>query len=397
MNTGYMQGTTTTYRLPRGARMLAPQFAGSGPYGAHDPTLAGARGMAAGYGIGGGGSFTPGADVNALAGSYGIAQENARNANADLEGELKTGYADRYKRNMAVVDSMSNQAVTDVNRAYDEEAANTTLQLAKAGILQGGGTAATVPLEGVNRRRTEALTRTADAIAGRRLAVDSALSQDALMQRERVTNAYPDMNQLAGLAGAMGEGNAPIPGPPQREQNPGVGQAYQQKDQQQKSKDAGDAFTATPAETKANNRLDSYAESRRKKLDQRAALNENAAKTSAAAAKSEAMKIRDRRSAPAAIAPPPAPVAPAPAPVRATPAQQQAVASGVGSLYRGAQQAAQTVRSQFYPSSYGGGLDPAPNFMESQADYLARVNRLRRRNGLGEVNANPFTGQVAGR
>jgi hypothetical protein len=389
MNTGYMQGTTTTYRLPRGGRMLAPQFAGSGPYGAHDPTLAGARGMAAGYGMGGGGSFTPGADVNALAGSYGIAQENARNANADLEGELKTGYADRYKRNMAVVDSMSNQAVTDVNRAYDEEAANTTLQLAKAGILQGGGTAATVPLEGVNRRRTEALTRTADAVAGRRLAVDSALSQDALMQRERVTNAYPDMNQLAGLAGAMGEGNAPIPGPPQQQQpNPGVGQAYQSQ---------GDAFKMTPAEEKQAKRLDSYDTSRRKKLDQRAALKENAAKTSVATAKSEAMKIRDVRSAPALAVPQAAPVAPAPAPVRATPAQQQAVASGVGSLYRGAQQAAQTVRSQFYPSSYGGGLDPAPNFMESQADYLARVNRLRRRNGLGEVNANPFTGQVAGK
>lgn len=255
MNTGYMQGTTTTYRLPRGGRLLAPQFAGSGPYGAHDPTMRGARGMAAGYGMGGG-AFTPGGDVNALAGSYAIGTENARNANAELEGELKTGYADRYKRNMAVVDAMSNQAVTDVNRAYDEESANTTLQLAKAGILQGGGTAATVPLEGVNRRRTEALTRTADAIAGRRLAVDSALSQDALMQRERVTNAYPDMNQLAGLAGAMGEGNAPIPGPPapqSPQQAPPPVVAAKGKPQ------------VTAADYKAMNRKSSLDEIRRKK------------------------------------------------------------------------------------------------------------------------------------
>jgi hypothetical protein len=41
---------------------------------------------------------------------------------------------------------------------------------------------------------------------------------------------------------------------------------------------------------------------------------------------------------------------------------------------------------------YGGSYDPKPQFGESQADYSARVNAMRRRLGLGEVQVNPFTG-----
>ena len=218
MNPGIAQGRTQTIQLPRRGRLMAPIFAGSGPYGGHDPYLnganpyangasqAGALGVGGGVG-GGGGVFMPGGGVAGLAASYQGAYGDYRDEVAAQDQTLRTGFADRYKRGMAEVDKLGGAAVADTNRIYDEQAGEVKAQLAKAGLLQGGGTVVSDPLMGVARERSTSLARTLDTIAQRRIAVDAQLSGDQLDQIERVTHTPPDMNQLAGLASQAGSGN----------------------------------------------------------------------------------------------------------------------------------------------------------------------------------------------
>lgn len=264
-NSGYPT-KTTTIRLPRGGYLGAPILAGSGPYGAHDPYLRGANPYAGGAGQAGaltggggrGGAYVAGGGAAGLAAQYQAAQNRAADANAALEDELKTGYADRLKRNMDAVGTLSDQSLVDTNRIFDERGNRLRRQ------FNGGGSAnqSTVMASVLSQNegaRSEALNRARDALTMRRVALDADLSGDALRQREAVTNAYPDYNQLARLSEGMGEANAPTaPMPTQQQPVPPVQPSVDVPRPAMSLKDAM--------------RLNSYEATRRKKLDARARM-----------------------------------------------------------------------------------------------------------------------------
>lgn len=228
MATGYPT-RNTTIRLPRGGYLKAPIMAGSGPYGGHDPYLrsanpyangasqAGALGMG-GYAAGGGqGGYVPGGGAAGLAAEYQSAQNRAAAANASLEEELKTGYADRLKRNMGLVGTLSDQSLLDTNKTFDERA-NGVRRRFGGGTSVNQSTVLNSQLVQNDSERVAALNRARDALTMRKVGLDADLSGDALMQRERVTNAYPDYGQLARLSEGLGEANSPTAPMPTQQQ-----------------------------------------------------------------------------------------------------------------------------------------------------------------------------------
>lgn len=151
---------------------------------------------------------------------YQTAQEKADAANAQQDKELREGFAGRFRRNVDRVETMGQAALGDTNRIYDEREGMIRAELAKAGLLAGGGSAVTGALEGNARERADALARTRDTIASRQIAVDSALAKDQLDQIERVQHIGPDMNQLIGLESQVGSGNTAGMMVPQQPQMP---------------------------------------------------------------------------------------------------------------------------------------------------------------------------------
>lgn len=142
------------------------------------------------YGGGGGG------------GSFANAQNAANQANEARYQDILGGYQQRYERNLANLQGAGQQEAADINRRYDERAANIRSDLIARGM--GNSTTVDTMLAGNERERTNDLGRLQERLRNQQLAVDTGLTGDTLQFMERRNDVGPDLNMLARLASGVG-------------------------------------------------------------------------------------------------------------------------------------------------------------------------------------------------
>jgi hypothetical protein len=417
MNTGYMQGSTQTIKLPAGGYIGAPIFAGMGPYSSPDPMMSRIWGNGGGP-MGGSMGNLGGAMLGASTqGAY----AQSRADNAALADELKTGFQGRYQRGMDMLQGYGSTIDSDVNRIFDERAAKLRRQF--SGGMSGNQSTVLARIEAQNEReRTDALSRARDQLTRFKLDVDSRLSGDALAQRERMNIGYPDLGTQAAIAGKAGEAAAPLP--------PEQPQGYGQGGGQPQGGGQGGAKSLTERELKDARRKKSYEDSREiKKKEQamRVGYKPQPMNVPAAARPAPAPPAAMRPRAPQTTATGPShsyvpgrgfvPEAPVMAgggsdrmgymgggndtiagvPQLPTYPEMRLPGYNPGAVPQVVPSAnrpgASLVDQMQTPYGYGGSYDPQPMPGETQEQYLARVQAARARNGLGPVPVNPITGQ----
>lgn len=130
--------------------------------------------------------------------------QKALQANIDAENEIKAGYKSRRERALATLGKISDGAGYDINRHFDQLAAETRSKANSSGL--GQSTILTTSLQGIERERAKALAAAGDVRAQREVGYDSQLSGDELGFQERVSNEYPDMSNMLALAQLEGKG-----------------------------------------------------------------------------------------------------------------------------------------------------------------------------------------------
>lgn len=152
-----------------------------------------------------------------LASSYQSAYDEARAANKSLEAELAQGFKDRYSRGVELAQKFGGGMAEEINRIFNERAAG--LRRRFGGGLSGNASTVLERVLSQNEgERALQLAKLGDQTAQRQIAVDSQLSGDMLAQRERVTNAYPDLQLAASLAEKAGAASVPAMQPRQQGQ-----------------------------------------------------------------------------------------------------------------------------------------------------------------------------------
>lgn len=211
----------TTY-LPPGGYFAGAQFAGSGPYGGHDPTLSRAPGnpytmgaaaslgvgpggaFGGGGGFGGGGSWSPGGSPMGVAASFQNQQARANAANEDRYSQILSGYAGIEKEQKAITDQMYSSAEADLDEEYENMAKKMAAQFTKNGFGPNQSTAANALLQANARQKLRAKGSLFDQMARTRM-MPLDTRKESLAFMERRNDRGPDMGQLAALMTQAGE------------------------------------------------------------------------------------------------------------------------------------------------------------------------------------------------
>lgn len=154
------------------------------------------------YGGGAGGAINP---FQAYLDSVAQAEAEAKAANEARYAEGKSGYFDRWKRNVDALDTMSNQGEADLRSTGAKAGAQMHQDLVSRGF---GGSAALPSMKaGLKRQTQESVNRWRDSQVQQRIDTDARLSGDYLGFIERRVDSYPDLNAMTNLAQAFGYGN----------------------------------------------------------------------------------------------------------------------------------------------------------------------------------------------
>lgn len=212
MNQGYAQGRAQTMYLPPGGYLTAPNFAGMGPYGGHDPGLSRAAGnpysMGAGgslgAGGGGGGVWSPGGNAATVAAGFQNANMRANNANEDRYSQILGGYDSIEAEQRAITDKMYAASEDELDDEYSQLASKMTAQFTKNGFGPNQSTAANSILQANAKQKLRAKAALFDQMARTRMSpLDTR--RDKLAFMERRNDRGPDMSQLVGLMSQAGE------------------------------------------------------------------------------------------------------------------------------------------------------------------------------------------------
>ena len=136
-----------------------------------------------------------------------------------LTGDLG-GYAGRYRslsdaaqarmdRGMGYLNTLSNQASKDINKAYDNNATAVNQRLVSSGL--SNTSVAPALLSGNERQRADAQTRLSDQLARERMEADARFSQDVLNTRRSLSGDFLgalDSRNAGDLAYGTGVGSA---------------------------------------------------------------------------------------------------------------------------------------------------------------------------------------------
>lgn len=168
----------------------------------HDPayqgTYAGAitGSASSGYRPGGMGGASSGS------GGYASAFEAAKAANKAREKEITEGRTSLRDRVMGNINAQSGQQLTDLRNAYGSRAAGIQQQAVSSGLA--GTTVLPTMLQGNTRQQMADERRLGDEVAQRRSGMDMAANEQLYGFRERITDAYPDLNQMLALNQGLG-------------------------------------------------------------------------------------------------------------------------------------------------------------------------------------------------
>jgi hypothetical protein len=135
---------------------------------------------------------------------YKRAYGEAKSANETRYADILAGYQDRYNRNMADIKTVGAQAESDTRKNYFDAMARNQQNLAARGM--SGGTMGAVLDAGNTREMNADLNRLRDQLTQQRVGLDTQLSGDLLGFKERRTDSYPDLGQLAALMQGYGQG-----------------------------------------------------------------------------------------------------------------------------------------------------------------------------------------------
>lgn len=126
-----------------------------------------------------------GSGLSRLVGNYNRAYAQAKTANEQ-----------RYQQLLGIADKTSGQRAADIRSGAGTEKANIFQRLARSGL--GSSSVGNVEAAGVNRRKEEALDRSADLLQGTKLGII-----------ERRQDPYPDQASLASLITGIGSSAGP--------------------------------------------------------------------------------------------------------------------------------------------------------------------------------------------
>lgn len=149
-----------------------------------------------------------------LAGQYQRAMDRANKANEQRYQKILQGYDDLRGRVMGDLEGVGQQERADINRQYDQSAANARQYLVNRGF--GNSNLWLNANQGTQRERMAALGRLNDRLRQQRSAADIGITQGRLGVMERRSDVGPDYNQMIRLAQGLGAspyGQAGMPGP----------------------------------------------------------------------------------------------------------------------------------------------------------------------------------------
>lgn len=139
-----------------------------------------------------------------LASSYQTAWDAANEANEQRYQDILSGRIELRDRNMDRINSIGDQQIKDANDYYSYRTGAESQALASRGM--GATTARTSINNRIANERGDALNRIYDDLNRRRMDADASLSEGIYGFMERREDEGPDFNQLANLAGQLGEG-----------------------------------------------------------------------------------------------------------------------------------------------------------------------------------------------
>lgn len=186
-------------------------------------------------------------------GPYQRAFDEATAANKARENEITTGLTDLRGRTMDRSAAFANQQRADQSAAYDAQRAGVTQQMVNAGL--SSSTVLPTMQAGVTRQQQADSRRLEDGILQREQDYDRQSAMDLLGFRERITDAYPDYNQMAQLAQGVGAASGAMGGGGGGFGSGGYsvpGRAYGGPIQQQPMQAAGGAMQAPAAAQQPN-------------------------------------------------------------------------------------------------------------------------------------------------
>jgi hypothetical protein len=142
-------------------------------------------------------------NIATIAQAYDEAQRRNEDLNEQRYRDILSGYGSRFDRNMGTLEGMGESERSSINKRYDA-----TLGANLQDAVSRGLTGTTV-LPGMKalteRERTQALGDLDERLRRERIGLDTNLSGDTLSFMERREDVGPDLNQMIGLAEALGQ------------------------------------------------------------------------------------------------------------------------------------------------------------------------------------------------
>ena len=150
---------------------------------------------------------SPDMTLQGLIGEYSRAHNEGLLANQQRYEDILGGYRDRYGQAMNQLQGLGSVEADRINRRYDSLSGATQQSLVDRGLYNT--TIAPGMLRGVERDRAEAHSALQEQIRRENLGYHTQLSGDTLGFMERRTDTYPNLDQIAQLAIALGETDSP--------------------------------------------------------------------------------------------------------------------------------------------------------------------------------------------
>lgn len=153
-------------------------------------------------GVAGGGSSSSSMYASLIT-EYQQAQNDANAANEARYQQAVSQSIDRYNRGMALVSTLGQQQVTDINRAFDQRRGSVIQNAIGRGLFNT--TALDAMQRGNEQNRQTALNSASSQRTAQILNTDAILSGDVLRLIERRQDVYPSWEGLTSLAAAYGQ------------------------------------------------------------------------------------------------------------------------------------------------------------------------------------------------
>jgi hypothetical protein len=150
-----------------------------------------------------------------LAGKYQKAIDEANAKNESRYNQILTGYDDLQKRVSGDLANVGQMERKDITRQYNSMGSDIYQRLVNRGF--GNSSLHGTMRMGVERERTDAMSRSAERAAQMRVQADMNISQGKMGVMERRTDIGPDPQQLLALSqglGRSGYGQRPMYGQP---------------------------------------------------------------------------------------------------------------------------------------------------------------------------------------